>query len=96
MGSPCFRDEVVYFLLHGDDELGACCLNFFCVAGVVFRVEQGIDRIRAHDVRVGQCVVIVVIGGEYGWWVFFAVHDCAECFRDGAYVVWFVEVCLAV
>ena len=23
MGSPCFRDEVVYFLLHGDDELGA-------------------------------------------------------------------------
>ena len=27
--------------------------------------------------------------------VFFAVHESAECFRDGAYVVWFVKGCLA-
>ena len=26
---------------------------------------------------------------------FFAVHESAECFHDGAYVVWFVKGCLA-
>jgi hypothetical protein len=83
--------------LYGDDKLGAvgglecvCHLYLFCVAGVVFGVEQSIDRVRAHDVRVGQCVFIVV-GGKYGWWGVFAVHDCAECFCDSAYVMWFVE-----
>ena len=73
---PCFRNEAVYFFLYGDVELGAvgglecvCRLYFFCVAGVVFGVKQGIDRVRAHDVRVGQCVFVVVCG-KYGWWGF--------------------------
>ena len=57
----------MYFSLYGEDEWVAigglecvCHLYFFCVAGIVFRVEQGIDSVRAHDVRVGHCVFIVV------------------------------------
>ncbi len=80
---PCLRDEAVYLFLYGDDELstvggleGVCRLYFLCVAGVVFGVKQSVDRVRAHDVRVGQCVIIV-IGGIDGWWGVFAVHDCA-------------------
>ena len=65
-------------------------LYFFCVASVVFGVEQGIDRVGAHDARVGQCMIIVV-GGKDGWWGVFTVHDCAECCCYRAYVVWFVE-----
>ena len=73
---PCLRDEAVYLFLYGDDELstvggleGVCRLYFLCVAGVVFGVEQIVDRVRAYDVRVGQCVIIV-IGGKDSWWGF--------------------------
>ena len=88
------------FFLHGDDKLGSvggfervCRLYFFRVAGIIFGIEEAIDRVRAHDVRIGQWV-FVVVGGKYGWSGVFAVHDCAECLRNGAYVVWFVEGCL--
>ena len=81
---PCLRDEAVYLFLYNDDELSAvgglecvCRFYFLCVAGVVFGVKQSVDRVRAHDVRVGQCVIIV-IGGKDSWWGVFAVHDCAE------------------
>ena len=79
----CFRYEAVYLFLYSDNELGAvgdlecvCRLYFFCVASVVFRVEQSVDGVLAHDVRVSRCL-FVVIGGKYCRRSVFAIHDCS-------------------
>jgi hypothetical protein len=92
-------DEAVDLLLNGNGELGAVrCLesvgglDFLRVAGLVFGSEEGVDGVRAHDVRVGGAAVVVCV--EYGWWRVLPVHDCAEGRGDDSDIVGFVKGCL--
>ena len=72
----------MYFLLDGGDEVfavrgfeGFRGLDLFCVANVIFRVEEGVDCLGAHDVCVGYRGVVV--GREESRWGVLAIHDCA-------------------
>ncbi len=82
-----FGYENVDILADGDDKLFAvrcaesvCSLDLLRVACVVFRVKQCINGIGPHDVGIGGCVIVV--RGEYGWWVILAIHNGAEGLRD--------------
>ena len=89
-------DETVNLLLNGDSELGTVRrlqgvggLDLLRVAGVVFRCEEGVDGVRAHDVRVRGATVIVRV--EYGWRRVLPVHNRADGRCDCADVVRLVE-----